>query len=92
MLFRSGAQVLGLPGVGTLEPGQSADLAIYDVSGLRFAGFHDIATAPVAAGEPTPVRDVFVRGRHVVSQGTIPGLDLARLRHDAAAALKTLMP
>ncbi len=29
-----GAQVLGLPGVGTLAPGQSADLAIYDASGL----------------------------------------------------------
>ncbi|MBY4730064.1 amidohydrolase family protein [Cupriavidus pauculus] len=87
-----GAQVLGLPGVGTLAPGQSADLAIYDVSGLRFAGFHDIATAPVAAGEPTPVRDVFVRGRHVVRDGAVVGLDIERLRRDAQTALETLRP
>lgn len=86
-----GAQVLGLPGVGTLALGQSADLAIYDVSGLRFAGFHDIATAPVAAGEPTPVRDVFVRGRHVVRQGEVVGLDVAKLRREARAALEVLM-
>jgi cytosine/adenosine deaminase-related metal-dependent hydrolase len=87
-----GAQVLGLPGVGTLAPGQSADLAIYDVGGLRFAGFHDIATAPVAAGEPTPVRDMFVRGRHVVQGGAIVGLDIEQLRRDAQAALRTLLP
>lgn len=87
-----GARVLGLPGIGTLAAGQSADLAIYDVSGLRFAGFHDIATAPVAAGEPTPVRDVFVRGRHVVSDGAVVGLDVDRLRREAHAALATLLP
>jgi cytosine/adenosine deaminase-related metal-dependent hydrolase len=86
-----GAQVLGLPGVGTLAPGQSADLAIYDVGGLRFAGFHDIATAPVAAGEPTPVRDVFVRGRHVVRQGEVVGLDVEKLRQEARDALAVLM-
>ncbi|WP_427311554.1 amidohydrolase family protein [Cupriavidus sp. H39] len=86
-----GAQVLGLPGIGTLAPGQSADLAIYDVSGLRFHGFHDIGTAPVAAGEPTPVRDVLVRGRQVVRDGAIVGLDLEKLRREAREALATLV-
>jgi cytosine/adenosine deaminase-related metal-dependent hydrolase len=86
-----GAQVLGLPGIGTLAPGQSADLAIYDVSGLRFHGFHDIGTAPVAAGEPTPVRDVLVRGRQVVRDGAVVGLDLERLRREARHALATLV-
>lgn len=86
-----GARVLGLPGIGTLAPGQSADLAIYDVSGLRFHGFHDIATAPVAAGEPTPVRHVLVRGRQVVRDGEVVGLDLGRLREDAQRALAVLL-
>ncbi|MGY2489604.1 hypothetical protein [Cupriavidus sp. CP313] len=71
--------------------GQSADLAIYDVSGLRFHGFHDIGTAPVAAGEPTPVRDVLVRGRQVVRDGAIVGLDLEKLRREAREALATLV-
>ena len=86
-----GARVLGLPGTGMLAPGQSADLAIYDVSGLRFHGFHDIATAPVAAGEPTPVRHVLVRGRQVVRDGEVVGLDLGRLREDARRALAALL-
>ncbi|MBY4945876.1 amidohydrolase family protein [Cupriavidus respiraculi] len=86
-----GAQVLGLPGIGTLAPGQSADLAIYDVGGLRFHGFHDIGTAPVAAGEPTPVRDVLVRGRRVVRDGAVVGLDLERLRREARQALAALV-
>ncbi|MCZ7009829.1 amidohydrolase, partial [Salmonella enterica] len=80
--------MLDLPRIGTLAPGQSADLAIYDVSGLRFHGFHDIAAAPVAAGEPTPVRHVFVRGRQVVQDGAIVGLDLEALRREAGEAMR----
>ncbi|MCA7086020.1 amidohydrolase family protein [Cupriavidus sp. DB3] len=85
-----GAAVLDLPRIGTLAPGQSADLAIYDLKGLRFHGFHDLAAAPVAAGEPTPVRHVFVRGRQVVRDGAIVGLDLEQLRRDAYDAMQVL--
>jgi hypothetical protein len=45
----------------------------------------------VAAGEPTPVRDVFVRGRHVVRQGEVVGLDVEKLRQEARDALAVLM-
>ena len=71
-----GAGVLGLDAVGTLEVGKAADFVLYDVSDLRFYGFHDLAVAPVTAGEPARVRYNVVNGRVVVDNGVIPGLDL----------------
>ncbi|RKF30591.1 amidohydrolase [Paraburkholderia fungorum] len=86
-----GAGVLGLDAVGTLEVGKAADFVLYDVSDLRFNGFHDVAVAPVTAGEPARVRYNVVNGRVVVDNGVIPGLDLERLRHEAAEGVKQLL-
>lgn len=86
-----GAGVLGLDAVGTLEVGKAADFVLYDVSDLRFNGFHDVAAAPVTAGEPARVRYNVVNGRVVVDNGVIPGLDLERLRHEAAEGVKQLL-
>lgn len=86
-----GARVLGLEAVGTLEVGQAADLVLYDIRDLRFNGFHDLAIAPVAAGEPARVRYNVVDSRVVVDDGVIPGLDLERLRHDAKEGVKRLL-
>jgi 8-oxoguanine deaminase len=86
-----GARVLGLDAVGTLEEGKAADLVLYDISDLRFNGFHDMAVAPVAAGEPARVRYNVVNGRVVVDDGEIPGLDLDGLRHAAAEGVKLLL-
>ncbi|MBU9470753.1 amidohydrolase family protein [Burkholderia multivorans] len=88
---QGGARVLGLDAVGTLDVGQAADLVLYDVSGPRFAGFHDPAVAPVTAGEPTPVKYSIVNGRVVVDDGEIPGLDLHALRRDAIDAVRQLI-
>ncbi|WP_421046979.1 amidohydrolase family protein [Paraburkholderia sp. A1RI-2L] len=86
-----GAHVLGLDAVGTLAPGQAADLVLYDLNALRFDGFHDLAVAPVAAGEPVRVRHSIVNGRVVVENSEIPGLDLEALRRDAAQGVKELL-
>ena len=86
-----GAAVLGLDAVGTLEVGKAADLVLYDVDALRFNGFHDMAIAPVAAGEPTKVRYSIANGRVVVDDGEIPGLDLDELRRDAREGVRLLL-
>jgi cytosine/adenosine deaminase-related metal-dependent hydrolase len=79
-----GARVLGLDGVGALEVGMAADLAVYALDEPRHFGLHDPAIAPVASGGRTPLRALLVHGRVVVENDTIPGLDLDRLRRDAA--------
>jgi cytosine/adenosine deaminase-related metal-dependent hydrolase len=78
-----GARLLGLEGVGTLEVGQAADLAVYDLDQPRYFGLHDPAIGPVASGGRPTLRALLVQGRVVVENDTIPGLDLAQLRHDA---------
>jgi len=86
-----GAQVLGLGAVGTLEIGQAADLVIYGLDHPRYFGFHDIAVAPVVAGEPIRVKYSLVGGRVVVDNGVIPGLDMQRMRAEAWDGVRQLM-
>lgn len=86
-----GAAVLGLPGVGTLAPGQAADLAIYALDrDPRHFGLHDVAIAPVASGGAAHLRALLVGGRLVVQDGAVPGLDLGALAHQARAGVRTL--
>ncbi|ETD91601.1 8-oxoguanine deaminase [Rhodobacter capsulatus] len=73
-----GAQVLGRPELGSLEPGKRADLAIWDVSGLEAAGAWDPVAALLLSG-PTRVKHLFVEGRPVVQDGQITTLDLPRV-------------
>ncbi len=72
---RGGAQVLGRPECGVLQPGARADVAIWDTSGVQSAGSWDPA-ALVLAG-PMSVRDLFVQGRQVVRDGHVTTIDLS---------------
>lgn len=86
-----GAQLLGLDGVGTLQPGMAADLAVWDLDhDARFFGLHDAAVGPVASGARPRLRALLVGGRLVVENDTIPGLDLAALRRDAQALVDAM--
>lgn len=77
--------------VGTLAPGQAADLAIYGLDrDPRYFGLHDAAIGPVASGGTADLRYLFVAGKEVVRDGRIPQLDvleLGRQSRDAVAAL-----
>ncbi|MEN9417970.1 MAG: hypothetical protein RI988_1590 [Pseudomonadota bacterium] len=86
-----GAAMMGLAGVGTLEVGQAADLAVYDLDQPRYFGLHDPAIGPVASGGAASLRAVLVQGRVVVENGTIPGLDLAQLRREAEAFVQGIL-
>ncbi len=85
-----GADILGLPAIGSVAVGQAADLAIFDLSHPRYAGLHDPLIAPVASGGGAHLRHVLVAGRLVVENGAIPGLDLAELGVRARAVVRRL--
>jgi cytosine/adenosine deaminase-related metal-dependent hydrolase len=85
-----GARMLGLDGVGTLAVGQAADMAVYDLDQPRHFGLHDPAIGPVASGGRPTLRAALVQGRVVVENDRIPGLDMAQLRHDAQALVRSM--
>jgi len=85
-----GAEVLGFEGVGTLEVGQAADLAVYALDDPRHFGLHDPAIAPVASGARPRLKWLLCDGRVRVQDDRIPGLDLAELNGQARAAVARL--
>ncbi|MCH2078795.1 MAG: 8-oxoguanine deaminase [Rhodobacteraceae bacterium] len=72
---RGGARVLGRDDVGYLAAGMRADLAIWDVSGVESSGSWDPAAFLLAG--PHAVRDLFVEGRPIVSDGKVVSFDLS---------------
>lgn len=74
---RGGADVLGRPDCGRIAVGKRADIAVWDVSGIESAGSWDPAALLLTG--PTRVRDLFVEGRQVVSNGSLTTIDLPRV-------------
>ncbi len=81
------AACIGRPELGVIAPGAAADLALFALDELRFAGALDPLAALVLVGAHRADR-VMVGGRWVVEDGAIPGLDLpALIRRQNKAAL-----
>ena len=85
-----GARVLGFPDTGVLAPGKLADIAVFELSHPRYFGLHDPLIGPVIGAGSVHVRHLLVGGRRIVEDGSIPGIDLAQLRHDAARVVARL--
>ncbi len=85
-----GARVLGLPQIGTLAPGQQADIAVFTLDEPRHFGMHDPMIAPVTCAGSANLRYLLIGGRIVVENGAIPGLDIQRLKSDAIRVVTRL--
>jgi cytosine/adenosine deaminase-related metal-dependent hydrolase len=85
---RGGAQVLGRPDIGHIAPGMCADLALWNLHSLGFAGgaVHDPVASLLLCASPQAACTV-VNGRVVVRNGHITTLDLGPLieRHNRMA-------
>ena len=85
---RGGAQVLGRPDIGHLAVGMCADLALFDLETLAFAGgaLHDPVGALLLCASPQAAYTI-VNGRVVVRQGQLSTLELGPLleRHNRLA-------
>ncbi|MCU1677000.1 MAG: S-adenosylhomocysteine deaminase [Frankiales bacterium] len=88
MATRDGARCLGRAGeIGQLTVGANADIAVWPIEGLRWAG---AVTDPIEAWlrcGPNAPRDVYVGGRAVVTDGALAHDDLDDIlpRHRTAA-------
>jgi cytosine/adenosine deaminase-related metal-dependent hydrolase len=86
---RGGARVLGWDEVGSLEPGQQADLAVFRVDDLAHAGgLHDPVASLVFCGGRGNADTVVVAGQVRVRHGHLVGVDEAALaaKQNARAA------
>lgn len=85
---RGGAQVLGRSDIGHLAPGMCADLALFDLRTLGFAGgaVHDPVASLLLCASPSAAWTI-VNGRVVVREGQLATLELGSLveRHNRLA-------
>ncbi|MFE0026476.1 8-oxoguanine deaminase [Amycolatopsis sp. NPDC059021] len=81
-----GARCLGREReLGSIEQGKLADLVVWDLNGLHYAGIEDPVAALVLGTTP-PVRRLFVGGREVVSDGRLDHADEPSIARELAAA------
>ncbi|MDD5656462.1 MAG: 8-oxoguanine deaminase [Elusimicrobia bacterium] len=77
---RGGAGLLGRDDIGELSPGKAADIAVFDVSGLDFAGaLSDPVAALLFCGASHKAKHVLVNGEPVVEGGRLVRVDETEL-------------
>jgi cytosine/adenosine deaminase-related metal-dependent hydrolase len=87
---RGGAAVLGRDDLGQLTPGMRADLSLFRVDTLAFAGAADPVAALVLCA-PQRAWHVLVEGRTVVASAQLATLDEHRVTADARKASAVLL-
>ncbi|WP_275293257.1 8-oxoguanine deaminase [Amycolatopsis sp. La24] len=81
-----GARCLGRErDMGSVEAGKLADLAVWDLNGLNYAGIDDPVAALVLAAPP-PLRRLFVGGKTVVETGQLRTADETSIAGELAKA------
>jgi len=78
-----GAATLGRPDLGSLAPGQAADLFMIDTETLEMTGtLHDPKNLLARVGVTGPVWLTMINGRVVYQDGTLVGVDEQRLAEE----------
>lgn len=76
MATQEGAAIFGQPEIGSLDVGQAADLAIFRLDRVEFAGaMQDPASAILFCGAGSRADYTLVNGRVIVDQGVLAVLD-----------------
>jgi cytosine/adenosine deaminase-related metal-dependent hydrolase len=88
MATRGGAEVLGRDDIGILEKGKAADIVLFDLSDIAYAGCHDPLVGLVTCGNTSLVKLTMVNGKIVVRDGklmTINSEEVSKEAHKLAA-------
>ncbi len=84
MATETGAAVLGFSGIGRIAEGRAADLAVFDVGGLEYAGsLADPFAALLFSGYNHGAAYTICNGKLVVEKGRLTGVDEEALAADA---------
>jgi len=72
---RGGAEVLGRDDTGRLEVGMAADIVLFDLNGIEYAGCHDPLVSLVCLGNSSIVNMTIVNGNILVKNGKLTTID-----------------
>jgi cytosine/adenosine deaminase-related metal-dependent hydrolase len=88
----NGAEVLGFPRIGRIEPGYRADVALFDVDRLEYAGSgSDPYASLLFCGYNHGSDYTICNGKVVVEGGVLVGVDEEKLKEDAIQAAGKLL-
>jgi cytosine/adenosine deaminase-related metal-dependent hydrolase len=87
---RGGADLLGLPHGGRIEPGALADFVFLDLSHIDFMPLTDPINQVVTCADSASVADVMVNGRFVMQNRRLGPVDMTDLRERVRAAVERL--
>ncbi|MGD9638666.1 MAG: 8-oxoguanine deaminase [Alphaproteobacteria bacterium] len=92
MATENGAGLLNFKGIGKLEEGYAADIALFNVNRLDFAGsLSDPAAALLFCGYNHQTEYTIVNGKVVVDKGSLVGFDEEEIVKNANRISKKLM-
>ena len=81
----AGADALGRPDLGRLQPGAKADLIVIDLDDPFMGQVIDPIQTLLLHASAHSIRSVMINGRFVMEDGIIPGIDDAAFRRQAQA-------
>ncbi len=88
----AGAEAIGMGDrIGSIEVGKQADLVIHRTDTPGWAPRGDVGMQLVWGTDGRSVRDVFVAGRRVVTDGVVTSVDVDALADEAAARQRDLL-
>ena len=91
MASENGAKMLNFGNVGKIKEGWAADIAVFDVSGLEYAGSRtDPVASLVFCGTNHETKYTIINGRVVVDDGQLTGFDERELTEKADKAARKL--
>ena len=86
MATQNGAKLLNFKQVGKIKPGYAADLALFNINRMEYAGsLSDPAAALIFSGYNHGTDYTLVNGKVVVDQGRLTGFDEDEIRDRANA-------
>jgi cytosine/adenosine deaminase-related metal-dependent hydrolase len=92
MATESGAAALGFQGIGRVEQGAAADLAVFNIDRLEYCGsLSDPFAALIFAGYNHGTEYTICNGKVVVEKGTLAGIEERSLIRDATRVAETLL-
>ena len=85
---KGGAEVLGRDDIGVLEKGKAADIVLFSLNDIAYAGCHDPLVGLVTCGNTSLVKLTMVNGKIVVRDGklmTINSMEVSKEAHKLAS-------